>query len=173
MKLDGVRREVVGDVAFAAHGLAVVFERRVEVFAPMAGGEAVVFVEAARVWMIRPLRAVVPFSKSARRVARGLECIGERLLVRVQTLPPGRDAAHTAARMITSGKKLGARRRANRADKKAVERCAGARDGIDVGRAQIRVAGKTEIAPPGIVGEEDDDVGPARFRSAKLAADQG
>src|SRR6185295_4663584 len=67
--------EVVGDVAFAAHGRAVMLEGRLEVFAPMTRSEAVVFVETARVRVIRPLAAVVPFGRirsEERRV--GKEC---------------------------------------------------------------------------------------------------
>ena len=47
-EIDGALREIVGDEALAPHGPAVVFERRVEILAPMARGEAVVFLESAR-----------------------------------------------------------------------------------------------------------------------------
>ena len=79
--------EIVGDVTFAADGLAVVFERRIEVFAPMAGGEAVIFLEAARVGMIRPLAAVVPFAKAPGRVTGALESLRDRSLIEVSAAP--------------------------------------------------------------------------------------
>ena len=113
--------EVVGDVALAADELAVVLQRRVEVFAPVAGGEAVVLVEAAGVGVIGLLAAVVPFAERAGGVAGGLERIGDGLLVEVQPFAAGRDAAHAAARMIAPGEKLGPRRRADRADVEPVE----------------------------------------------------
>src|SRR6187399_1186649 len=90
-----VVREIVGDVSFAAHGLTVVLERRIEVFAPVAGGKPVVFIEPARVRVVRPLAAVVPFAEGARRVTRRLEGIGNRLLVEVHLLLPGRHTAHS------------------------------------------------------------------------------
>ena len=76
--------QVVGDEAFAPDQLAVVVKRRIEVAAPVARGEAVVFIEAARVGMIRILAAVVPFAKGAGRVARGLEGVGDGFLVQIQ-----------------------------------------------------------------------------------------
>src|SRR6185295_9845368 len=74
-------REVVGNETFAAHELAVVFERRVEILAPVAGGEAVIFFKTTRVRMIRPLATVVPFAEGARRVTRRLECLRDGCLV--------------------------------------------------------------------------------------------
>ena len=80
--------QVVGDVALAADGLAVVLERRVEVVAPVAGGEAVVFVEAAGVGMVGLLDAVVPLAEGAGGVAGGFERLGDGLLVEVSRSPP-------------------------------------------------------------------------------------
>src|SRR5262245_13315332 len=67
--------KIICNEPFAANRQAIVFEGRIVVFAPMAGGEAVVFGEAARIGMIRPLAAVVPFAKSAGGIARGLESV--------------------------------------------------------------------------------------------------
>src|SRR5262245_14949577 len=76
--------QIVGDVAFAAHGLAIVFKRRIEVFAPMPGREAVVFLEAARVGMVGPLAAVVPFAERAGAIAEGAKNLSESCLVQVK-----------------------------------------------------------------------------------------
>ena len=71
--------------------------------------------------MIRILRAVVPLAERAGRVAGGLEGVGDRLLVEVQPLAAGGDAAYAAARVIAAGEKLGPRRRADRADEEPIE----------------------------------------------------
>src|SRR5688572_1901331 len=76
--------EIVGDEAFSAHWLAVAFEGWIEIFAPMTGGEAVVFFKAPGVRMIRPLAAVMPFSKGSGRVACRPKRIGDGFLVEVQ-----------------------------------------------------------------------------------------
>ena len=94
---DGVVGEVVGDEALAVHELPVVLQRRVEVVAPVAGGEAVVLVEAAAVRMVGLLRAVVPFAEGARGVAGGLEDLRDRLLVEIQPLAPWRRRARRRA----------------------------------------------------------------------------
>jgi hypothetical protein len=108
--------------------------------------------------MIRPLRTIVPFAESPRRVARRLERIRQRSLIRVQPLLSRRDAAHAGARMITPREKLRARRRAHRANVESIQRRSAARDGVDVWRAHLRVAADAVVAPARIIGEEDDDV---------------
>jgi hypothetical protein len=64
-----------GDVAFASHNLAVVLEHGIEVVAPMARGESVVFIETAGVGMIGALGSVMPLAKRARAVTGFLECL--------------------------------------------------------------------------------------------------
>ena len=54
----------------------------------MAGGEAVEFLEAARVRMVGPLAAIVSFAESAGRISGRLEHSGDRALVEVQPLEP-------------------------------------------------------------------------------------
>ena len=62
-ELQGFVREDVDDVAFGRLHDAVVLERGVEVFAPMAGGVAPEGIEAAGERVIRPLAAVVPLAE--------------------------------------------------------------------------------------------------------------
>src|SRR6187549_523549 len=42
---DCVIGQIIGDESLAAYGFPVAFERRVKIFAPMAGGESVILVE--------------------------------------------------------------------------------------------------------------------------------
>jgi hypothetical protein len=64
--------------------------------------------------------------------------------------------------MVATGEKFGAGGGADGLDEKTVEAHAAGGDGVDVGRADGGVAVETVIAPAGVVGEEDDDVGRAR-----------
>src|SRR4051812_34100966 len=114
-------RQVVGNETFAAHGLAVMLERRIEILAPVAGREAVILLKAARIRMVGPLAAIMPFAEGAGHVSGRLERFGHRSLVEVQPLLPGANAAHPTARMIAARQKLGASRCANRTNIKPVE----------------------------------------------------
>src|SRR4029453_19321910 len=114
--------------------------------------------EAARVRMIRELRAVMPLAESAGSIAGCLERLGNGLFVQVKRFRPGGDAADAAARMISSGQELGTRRRADSADIEAVEDRAITRDGVDSGRREIGIAVDTEVAPSLVVGQDDDDI---------------
>ena len=164
MALDEVEGAVgadIDDVAGGADHTAVFLEGRVEVFAPMAGGVAEVFVEAAGLRVVGPLAAVVPFAEGAGGVAGGFEGVGEGFFVEVETLEAGGDAAHAGAGVVAAGEEFGAGGSADGLDKKAVEADAAGGDGVDVGRADGGVAVETVVAPAGVVGEEDDDVGRA------------
>ena len=114
--------------------------------------------------MIGILRAVVPLAEGAGGVAGRLEGLGDGLLVEVQPLAAGRDAAHAAARMVAAGEELGARGRADRADEEPVEQRAVARQRIDVRRREVGVAVDAQVAPALVVGQDDDDI--RRFRLA-------
>src|SRR6185436_19795090 len=59
-ELDGMVGEIVRDKTASANHAPVVLQRRIEIFAPMPGGEAVVFIQAPRIRMIGPLAAVMP-----------------------------------------------------------------------------------------------------------------
>src|SRR4029450_12909572 len=76
----------VDDITFRADHAPVLFEWRVQVFAPVPGRVTKVLVEAARHRMIRPLAAVVPFSERARGITRRLEGIDESFFFEVQPL---------------------------------------------------------------------------------------
>jgi hypothetical protein len=159
---DGPVGQIIGDVALALDRLAVVVERRVEVLTPVTGGEAIVLLEAAAVGVVGVLRAVVPLAEAAGGVAGRLERFGDRPLVEVEPLQPGRDAAHAAARVPAAGEQLGPRRRADRLHEEALEAGAVLRQRVDVRRAQVGVAVEAQIAPALVVGEDDDDVRPGR-----------
>jgi hypothetical protein len=109
--------------------------------------------------MVGPLRAVVPFAKGARGIASGLEGVGDGFFREIQPLLAGRDAAHAAARMITAGEKFRASRRTDGLHVEAIERGSAGRDAVDVGRGNLRVPREAVVAPAGVVGEEDHDIG--------------
>ena len=114
-------RQIVGDVAFASHNLAVVLEHGIEVVAPMARGESVVFIEAAGVGMIGALGSVMPLAKRARAVTGFLECLRDGDFIHIEAFLTGGNASHAGAGIISAGEKFGPCGRANTADKKAVE----------------------------------------------------
>src|SRR5437764_1104119 len=132
-EFDRVLGEVINDESFALNEFAVVFERRVEVAAPVAGGESVVLVEAARVGMVRPLAAVVPFAECAGGIMSGFEGVADGGFVEVKAFAAGGDAVNAAARMVAASEKLGAGGGTDGADVKMFEHCAGAGEGIYVG----------------------------------------
>src|SRR5690242_19672553 len=101
-EIDGVISQVVGDVSFAAHQLAVMVKLRVEILPPVAGGEPIKFVKAACIGMVRKLGTVVPLAKRSRRVTRGFERLRDRHLVEVETFKAGGDSAHAAAGMVAA-----------------------------------------------------------------------
>ncbi len=163
----------VDDVAGGADHAAVVVEGRVEVFAPVAGGVAEVFVEAAGPGVVGPLGAVVPFAEGAGGVAGGLEGVGDGFLREVEAFLSGGYAADAAARVPAAGEEFGAGGRADGLDVEAIERDAAAGDAVDVGRGDLAVAREAVVAPAGVVGEEDHDVGPRRGEGGRRAEQQG
>ena len=76
---DGVIGQVIRHVAIAGHDVAVAVHHRVEVVAPMAGGEPVKFVKSAAVWVVGVLRSVVPLAEASGGIACGLQHVGQRL----------------------------------------------------------------------------------------------
>src|SRR5438270_6864340 len=115
-EIDGVIGEVVRDIARAAYQRAVVIKFRTEIQAPMAGCEAIIFVETAGVRMIWKLRPIVPLAKGSGRIAGGSERFSDSLLIEVEPLSSSRHTSHPAARMIAAGEKLSASWRADGAD---------------------------------------------------------
>ena len=68
--------------------------------------KAIVFVEAARVGMIRPLAAVVPFAKGPSGIASVCESIRDGFLIQVQSFLTCGYAPDTTAGMISTGKEF-------------------------------------------------------------------
>ena len=151
--------QIVGDVSLAADQLPVVLQDRVEVLPPVAGGEAVEFVEAAGHGMVGILGAVVPFAEGRRDVAGGVEGVGDRLFVKVQPLGPRAHAMDSAARMVAAGEEFGPGGRAERADEEAIEARTVACQAVQVGRGQVRVAVDADVAPALVVGQDHQDIG--------------
>src|SRR5205085_2768529 len=81
-------REIIGHEALAAGEPVIVLQWRIEILAPVTGRETVVFLETARVRMVGPLAAIVPFAKGTRRVTGRLEGLGNGALVEVEPLLP-------------------------------------------------------------------------------------
>ncbi len=158
-ELEGAVGADIDDVAFGADHFAFVFEGGVEVFAPMAGGVAEVFVEAACHGVVGPLGTVVPFAEGTGGVTGGFEGVGEGFFVEVESFLAGGDAFDAASGVVAAGEELGAGGGTDGADEEAVEGDAGFGDGVDVGGGELGVAGEAVVTPAGVVGEEDDEVG--------------
>ena len=139
-EVEGAVGADVNDVAFGADHFAVVFEGGVEVFAPMAGGVAEVFVEATGHGVVGPLGAVVPFAEGAGGVTGGFEGVGEGFFIEIEAFLAGGDAFDAAARVVAAGEEFGAGGGADGADEEAVEGDAGLGDGVDVGGGELGVA---------------------------------
>jgi len=95
--------EVVDDVSMATDFAAIVVERRTEVVPPVAGGEAVVFIEASVVRMIGGLGSVVPLSKCSSCVAVVFENIGDGGFVGIESTLSARNAADSCAWIVAAG----------------------------------------------------------------------
>ena len=153
-----MRGEVVDDVAVATDFFSVVIQGWAEVVAPMAGGEAVVFVEASVVGMVGRLCAVVPFAERSGGIAGGLEDIGDGGLIQVQASLSGTDTAHAGAWVVATGQELCACRGTDRTHIKVLKHRPIAGEGIHVRSGEIGVSIDAQVAPSLVVGEEDDDV---------------
>ena len=103
--------------------------------------------------MVGVLAAVVPFAEGRAGVAGGVERVGDRLFVEVQSLGARAHAMHAAAGIIAAGEELSPGRRTDRADEEAIEEYAVARQAVQVGRCQVLVAVDADIAPALIVGK--------------------
>ena len=161
-ELQRVVGEVIDDIAIAANFLTIVIQGRAEVMTPMAGGETVVFVEAAIVGVVGRLCAVVPFAEGAGCVAVGFEDVGNGGLVGIETALAAADAAHAGAGIVAAGEEFRAGRRADLANVEVVKSGAVARQRIDAGRGEVGVAVDAQITPALIVGDEEDDIGAVR-----------
>ena len=169
-------RADIHDVALRPHHPAVLFQRRIEVLAPVPRGVAEIFREAAPRRVIRVLRAVVPFSEGSRRITRRLERIGEGFLIEVDPLLPGRDPCHAGARVIASGEHLRAGGRAERADVEVLQGRPVRGDRVDVRRRDLPVPRMRVIAPARIVREENDHIrlrGKVTFGKQRKAGQEG
>lgn len=121
-KLDCAVGEIVDDEPAAPDWSAVVFERWIEVFAPVALSEPVELIEAARVRMVGPLAAVVPLAETGGGVARGAESFGDGAFVGVEAFLAGAHTGDAAPQMPAAGEEFSAGGRANGLDEQAVER---------------------------------------------------
>src|SRR5207249_2019261 len=130
-------REIVRNIAPPARRLAVVIERRIEILAPMARSKTTELVEPARVRMIRPLAAIVPFAKAASGVPGGLEGLRNGPLIRIQPLLARGDSTYPTARMVAPRQKLGPCRRTHRTYVKPVQRRTRARQRVHIRRVEI------------------------------------
>ena len=153
--------KIVDDEPIALHDLAVMVERWTEVIPPMSRAEAVILLEAAPIGMVWVLHSVVPLTKRGRRVTSFGEGVTDRALVQVHSFATGGSAIHAAARMIATGEEFGPCRRTDRANIETIKVSTLCRQAIDVRRAEIPVAVKTQVPPSLVVSQNDDDVWPA------------
>ena len=157
-ELKGLLGQDVDDVAFGRLHDAVVLERGVEVFTPMARGVAPEGIETAGERVVRPLAAVMPLTEDARNITRGLEGISEGLLIKVHALMSCGDAGDAEATMVASSQELRASGGADRLDEEAIEVRTALGECIDVRRRKLAVTVEGIITPAGIIGEHHDHV---------------
>ena len=115
-EFDRMIGEVICDKALASDGLAVSFQGRGEVVAPVPRAKPIELVKASGVGVVGVLRPVVPFAEGTCGIAMTLEPIGQGGFIQIQTLVPLGDPHGTSARMVSSGEELSPRRSANRAN---------------------------------------------------------
>ena len=168
----GVGREIIDEETLASDDLAVVFQHGRVVVAPVSGAEAVVFLNATGVGVIRWLHAVVPLAEGCGAVAGRFKILKHGRLVQIETFLATAGGLDAGARVVASGHELSAGRRADRADVEAVEGHAFGGDAVNVGCAEVGVAVDTQITPALVVGQEDNDVGLFRLGGCDLPADE-
>ena len=157
-ELQGLLGQDVDDVALGGLHDAIVLERSIEVFTPMAGGVAPEGIEPSGERVVRPLAAVMPLAEDPGHVARGLEGVGKGLLIEVHALLAGRDAINSESAMVASSQELGAGGGADWLHKEAIEVRTALGERIDVRGRELPVTVEGIITPAGIIGEHDDHV---------------
>lgn len=157
--------EGIGEVAGALDEGAVVVEQGVEVGAPVSGGEAVVFVEAAGVWVVWGLGAVVPFAEGGGGVAGGAEDLGDGFFVGVEAFAAGSGVVDAAAWVVAAGEEFGAGGGADGLDVEVFELGPLLGESVEGGCIEILATVEGEISPALVVGEDDEDVGGISARS--------
>jgi len=155
-------REIVRDVSLSLNRLAVVFERRIEVCAPMPRAESVELLETAAVGMVRVLGAIVPLAEGAGAIAGRLESISNGFFVEAQALGARGYAVNPEAVVVASREEFGPSGRTERTHIEPVEHRSGSGQGIDPWGGEVRVSIDAEVAPTLVVGEDDDDIRPGR-----------
>ena len=95
-------RKVVDDKAISFYDLAIVFQHRAVVVAPMPGAESVILIESPRVWMVRGLHSVVPLSEGRCLVSVISEYFSDGDFIEVQPFFPPTRRSNTSARIVTS-----------------------------------------------------------------------
>ena len=124
----------------------------------MTATESVVLAETSGVGMIGVLHAAMPFPESGRCVASLLEHFRDGLLVGIESFAAGRGAVNAHSRVVATGQEFRTSRRANGTDVEMLDLRAVTCKGINVGRLQIRIAMKAQIAPALVVRENHDHV---------------
>jgi hypothetical protein len=166
-------REHVGDIPLRLHRPSVVFEIRVEVEIPMSGAKAEELVEALRARRARHVRPVVPLAERAGAIPARTQHFGERHLVTAHRLSPASDTPRSRAQVVAAGQETRPSRRAHGTDEEAIEHDRLGRQPIEVGRVEVWIAARAEIAITLVVGDDEDDVWPAGCSGRGSAADLG
>ncbi|OPZ16261.1 MAG: hypothetical protein BWZ10_01495 [candidate division BRC1 bacterium ADurb.BinA364] len=157
-EIDGGAGQGVGDVSRRIRRLAIALGLRIEIVAPVPERQSVEFVESLGVGMVRPLRAVVPFSETARGVSRAAQHLGDGDFVRAHDfLAPG-DPVHSGPQGVASGQQARARRRTDRIHEKAFEARAFAGQAVEPRRVDARIAMRAHIAPALVVCQDQQNI---------------
>ena len=89
MLLDKAQRTIcadIDDIAVRAYHAPVLFQRCIEILAPMTGGMPEVFIKATCRRMVWPLTAIVPFAKRPCGITGSLEGIRDGFFIQIQPL---------------------------------------------------------------------------------------
>lgn len=154
----GLVREIVRRVAATWDHLIVVIEPEIEVMTPVPRRETIELVESAADRMVGGLGTVMPFPKEPRRVARGAEAVRDRDDFWVQALRALGYPRHADPSMIAAGEKLSSRRSADGLDIEPAEGGPVRRQVIKIRGLDGGVAVQTQVAPPHVVGHDDQDI---------------
>ena len=172
-ELQRLLEEDVGAVARVWLGLSVVLQYGVEIgsfgrIGRLADAAALVdhrLLEAlvhGPEWVVVPQ---VPLAEDAGPVTRRRESLGQCDLVRVHHGPSHVRVHHPGPVVVAAGHEAGPGGSADGRDVEASQLHALCRQAVQVGRAEDVVAMASQLGPALVVGDDENDVGPAGFLS--------
>ena len=126
--------DIVSQKAISLDNLTVIFKRRREIIAPVAGRISIKLLKSSSVGVVWILRSVMPFPNRGGPISGGLKMIGNGGFIEVQSFSTHADISDTDPAMISACQKLGSCGRADRAHIKSFKAGTISGDGIEVRR---------------------------------------